>query len=871
MKTKRFLQALTLATILAFSSHALAGLYTGNGIWEQDGGWSTTAYPNNGHFVTVSGNPVPDNNPTYNVSVNNPAPCTLSIGVAVQTVNIANGSTVSLANNGKINANTGLGNNGVIMLNSTGGGSQLRLANGSVVSATGQILMSDNATNYVSALIDGDTLTIAAGGVIRGAGQLNLGFFGGTEHLLNFVNHGLIEAAQPVNALAIGIQNDNNTNSNLTNDGTLRANNSSVLRLRTFGGSATVFNAGGIITAINNGRVRVGPNVTVTGGTLITAGNGVISGDGPGGSGGVLKDITNTGSVVIGDQEAITLAGTFTNNGSVTVNSAGNGATLRFVDGTTLAGTGTVTLSNNGSNYLMASNGSEALTIAPGATIQGAGNISPGFSGGSNMLRITNQGLVHANISGAALVIRAEAFNNTPFTNTGTLRASNGATLFFSGSSTLTNNGGTLDVLTGSTISAGGGITLLQTSGTIDLNGGDMNFPLGVDLNGGQLIGNGTFTGSVRNNGGTLGPGHSPGKIVITGNYTQGASGVLNMEIGGKTPGTQYDQLQVSGTATLGGTLNVSLINGFRPAVGDVFQLIAPSSFSGAFATVNTTGFTGQVNYSAGSTTITVLTVPDIPLNIATRVRVNPDPNQLIGGFIITGTEPKKVIIRAIGPSLSSLFPGVLADPTMELFQGTSLLASNDNWKIRSDGSSQQAEIEASTIPPTNDLESALVRTLAPGAYTAIVRGKGGVSGIGLVEVYDLDQTAKSKLANIATRGFVDTDNNVMIGGFIIGGNGQASARVVIRAIGPSLAAFGITSALQDPILELKNANGSTLISNDDWKQSQEAEINQTGLAPTDIRESALVTSLPDGNYTALVRGKNNSTGVALVEVYSIS
>ena len=289
---------ISLFVLAVLTIPARAGIYTanylGNGIWEQDGGWSTTAYPNNGHFVVINGNAVPDNNPTYNVSVNNPAPCTLSIAVAVQTVNIANGSVVNLANNGKINANTGIGNSGLITLNSTGGGSQLRLANGSVVGATGRILMSDSATNYVSALTDGDTLTIAAGGVIIGAGQLNLGFFGGLEHLLNFVNHGLIEATQPVNALAIGIQNDNNTNSNLTNDGTLRASGNGTLRLRTFGGSATVFNTGGIITAINSGKVRIAANVTVTGGTLVTAGNGVIGGDGPGLGGGVLKDITNT-------------------------------------------------------------------------------------------------------------------------------------------------------------------------------------------------------------------------------------------------------------------------------------------------------------------------------------------------------------------------------------------------------------------------------------------------------------------------------------------------------------------------------------------------------------------------------------------------
>ena len=872
--TKTFTLSLLLLIPLLIPERSHAGIYTANylggGVWEQDGGgWSTTAYPNNGHFVVINGSPVPDNTPTYNVAIDNSAPCTFSLSVTVQMVSISSGATLNLASHGAINANSGLGNRGVITMNATPNGeTHLRLANGSALGSTGQILMSDSPVNYISAINHGDTFTIAAGGVIRGAGQLNLGFFGDTEHLLNFVNHGLIEGTQPVNALAIGIQNDNNTNSNLTNDGTLRASGSGTLRLRTFGGSATVFNAGGILTAIDNGRVRVGPNVTVQGGTLVTAGNGTIGGDGPGASGGVLKDITNTGLVAIGDQEEITLAGTVTNNGSITVSSAGNGATLRFVNGTILAGTGPVTLSNNGSNYLMATNGSEALTIAPTAKIQGAGSISPGFSGGSNMLKIINQGLIEANISAAALVIRAEAFNATPFTNTGILRASNGGTLSFSGSSTLTNNGGTLDVLAGSTISGGGGITLLQTAGTIDLNGGDMNFPLGVDLNGGQLIGSGTFTGPIRNNGGRVGPGHSPGQITVGGNYTQGANGTLDIEIGGATAGTQYDQLKVNGTAILGGTLNLTLINGFRPAVGDVFQIIAANAFSGAFSTINTTGFTGNVNYSNSGITLTVATVPDIPLNISTRMQVGTDPNQLIGGFIVTGSEPKKVILLATGPSLAAFgIPGVLADPVLELFQGNTLLASNDNWKVPA-----QAEIGATGLQPGNDLESALVRTLPPGAYTAVVRGTNQGTGVGTVQVYDLSPTSKSKLANISSRGFVQAaDSGVMIAGFIIGGNGGADSRVVVRALGPSLGAFGIAGALADPTLELKNSNGVTLVSNDDWQQSQgAAEISSRGLAPTDTHESALVTSLPNGSYTAIVRGHNGGTGVGVVEVYNV-
>ncbi len=208
---------------------------------------------------------------------------------------------------------------------------------------------------------------------------------------------------------------------------------------------------------------------------------------------------------------------------------------------------------------------------------------------------------------------------------------------------------------------------------------------------------------------------------------------------------------------------------------------------------------------------------------------------------------------------------GALADPIIELHNPDGSIVTNDNWRT-----DQEAEIIATTIPPTNDLESAIVATLDPGLYTAIVSGKNGSTGVGLVEIYDLDLAAKSKLANLSTRGFVDTNDNVMIGGFIMGGNGQANGRAVIRAIGPSLAAFGISNALQDPVLELHDANGSTLMVNDDWQSSQQAEIEAIGLAPTDTRESAMVLPLPDGNYTAIVRGKNNTIGVAVVESYSI-
>ena len=252
-------------------------------------------------------------------------------------------------------------------------------------------------------------------------------------------------------------------------------------------------------------------------------------------------------------------------------------------------------------------------------------------------------------------------------------------------------------------------------------------------------------------------------------------------------------------------------------------------------------------------------------LNIATRLRVQTGENVLIGGLIVTGSAPKKVIIRAIAPSLSDVFDGVLADTTLELYESETLLAENNNWK-----DTQQAEIEETTIPPNHDLESAIVYTLQPGSYTAVMSGKDGRTGIGVVEVYDLDQAASSKLANIASRGLVERGENVMIGGLIVGGNGTEDARILLRAIGPSLAKGGVAGALQDPTLELRDANGELLRENDNWRESQEDEIEATTIPPSDDAESAIIATLPPGNYTAIVRGKNGTAGVGLVEVYNV-
>jgi plastocyanin len=284
------------------------------------------------------------------------------------------------------------------------------------------------------------------------------------------------------------------------------------------------------------------------------------------------------------------------------------------------------------------------------------------------------------------------------------------------------------------------------------------------------------------------------------------------------------------------------------------------------FCQIHLTMMTGSVVVAAAPTpTPTPGGNPSTLGNISTRLLVETGDNALIGGFIITGTQPKKVIIRAIGPSLSSFFPGVLTDPTLELRNSSGgLISSNDNWRT----GGQETDIMATTIPPSNDLESAIVATLPANssAYTAIVRGANNSTGIGVVEAYDMDPTVDSKLANISTRGFVQAGDNVLIGGLIV--LGQNPLRVIVRAIGPSLPVPG---ALGDPTLELHDGNGAVIASNDNWRTDQESEINATGVPPSNDLESAIVRNLTPGNYTAIVRGANGTTGIAVVEAYGLN
>lgn len=270
---------------------------------------------------------------------------------------------------------------------------------------------------------------------------------------------------------------------------------------------------------------------------------------------------------------------------------------------------------------------------------------------------------------------------------------------------------------------------------------------------------------------------------------------------------------------------------------------------------------------SSTSSFIRIFGSPSV-LNISTRAFIGSDPQVLIGGFIVTGDAPKKVIIRGIGPSLVAAglpAQNILADPLLTL-QGNNVMITNDDWR-----STQESEIISYGFAPSDNRESVIIASLNPGAYTAVMSGKDNSSGIGLVEVYDLgndtvDPTQEARLGNVSTRGFVQGGDNVLIGGFIVRG---IPSRTVVRAIGPSLANSNVPGALQDPVLEIHDANGA-VTTNDDWRSTQEQEIMATNLAPTDDRESAIVANFLPGAYTAIVRGKNNTTGVALIEAFNL-
>ena len=360
------------------------------------------------------------------------------------------------------------------------------------------------------------------------------------------------------------------------------------------------------------------------------------------------------------------------------------------------------------------------------------------------------------------------------------------------------------------------------------------------------------------------------GNATITVTRTGGSTGSVSVSYSTSdgSANANSDYTAVSGTLTFA---DGEVTKTFQvPLVDD------PSAEPDETVTLTLSSATGGATLGTPSTaTLTIIDTdrsgpPALLLNISTRLRVQAGEKVGIAGFIVTGSGDKRIIVRGIGPSMTSNgqpVAGRLQDPVIELFDGNGVLMTrNDNWK----DSPERAEIESSGLAPQHDAEAAIARTIQPGAYTAVVSGKDQSEGIGLVEAYDRDQGGNSEMANISTRGFVETGDNVLIGGFIAGARSGAT-NVVVRAIGPSLTGKGVTGALQDPTVEVVDSNGRVVRSSDDWKTSgDQAEVSARGLAPQDDRESAAFATVAPGHYTAIVRGKTETTGVGLVEIYNV-
>lgn len=501
-------------------------------------------------------------------------------------------------------------------------------------------------------------------------------------------------------------------------------------------------------------------------------------------------------------------------------------------DGASLVGHDSGSLVGHDSGSLIGAKGGTVIAQGGGNVIaQGGGNVIA--QGGGNVIA---QGGGNVIATGGGNVIAAGGGNNS------NARSAAPLTPDLSAATGYVKTGGELDL----------GSTFLFGS---------------VTLSGGVLSGSGLIKGDLTNDGGFIAPGSSStsGMIAVTGNFAQTAKGTTVIARSGSDP-SQFDQLQIGGTASLDGNLEVKDINGYAPDATETFNPLGYSSATGSFASISSNS---QITLNATGVVASVdpnMPAPKAgqPLNISTRMQVLSGDNALIAGFIVSGPggSTKKVLIRGIGPSLANFgVAGTMSDPLLELHKADGSVVSNDNWQ---DGDTSQIP---SGFAPSDPRESVIVATLAPGNYSAVLKGAHGETGVGLAEVYDLDSSSPAQLANISTRGFVNTGDNVMIGGFIV--EGTEPTRVLVRAIGPSLAAFGVQNALPATTLELHDANGA-VISNAGWRATQEAEIKATTIPPSNDNEAAILATLVPGNYTAVVRGKDDTTGIGLVEAYNL-
>ena len=857
----KILFALTIGLMLGLSS-AIAGSATwltspGTGDWNTAGNW-TPGGPPNGMPDTATFQT--SNVSAVSISANTQVDGVVFSGGATTAYTITVNPAVTLSISGAgISDNSGIAQNFVTAVDGSGNRGILQFRNSSTAGVgifTNNRSVIGEARGGITIFYDtstgGDGIFVNYGGSFP---QTPTSFSGGgitiflnssTAGNATFITNGGVVSG----ALGGYTQFENNSTAGtgtFTNNGGTA--NSALGGQIQFSGNSSAGNGsfttnGGTTSGAGGGATEFAFSATADHATFTTNG-GLVSGadggrtefnnDSSGGNGTFLAN----GALVSGAIGGVTLffSTSTAGNAKLVANGGvgGNGGSIQFNENST-GGTGQVTVLGNG-NLDISGHSIPGVTIG---SIDGDGNV---FLGGNNL----TVGSRNDSTSFSGVI-----------QDSGSITKIGAGTLTLSGANTYTGP---------TTISDGKLIVDGSIMSAVTVN------------NGGALAGSG-ITGSVTlNSGGFVAPSGSQ-TLHINGNYAQNDGGELKIEVAGADPNAS-GHLNITGGATLDGTLEVRFVNGFLPAGGQVFRLFdVAGTFTGSFAQIIfpdlRAGFQFQVEFVNGSYQITALNDGVAAagfLNMSTRMRVGTGDNALIGGFIVTGNPSstssgpsgasKKVIIRAIGPSLAPL-PGRLTDPTLELRDSAGgLIFSNDNWR----DSPQVQVIIDSTIPPSDDHEAAIVATLSPGSYTTVMGGAGNTTGIGVVEVYDLATDVSAKLANISSRGFVETGDNVMIGGFIAG---NQAMHVMVRAIGPSLAQSGLANALADPTLTLHNAQGVIIAFNNDWRDTEQVAIEGTGIPPIDNKESAILATLAPGPYTAIVRGLNDTTGVGLVEVYNL-
>jgi hypothetical protein len=608
------------------------------------------------------------------------------------------------------------------------------------------------------------------------------------------------------------------------------------------------------------------------------------------------------------------------NNSSVLQNFGTSAGGQIIFNNTSTAASARMNIYNSPASAIDSISNSQAIfndtSSAAGASIFNFGSSFDSFSGQTTFngastaghASISNGGAQESHASGGQTIFNdTSTAANASIDNLGSGPASTAAsalTIFndtsTAGSATITNEsgfiiGGTTAFIDSSTA---GNAILIANGGTNGDAGGAVGF--GGSSTGGtarvKVFGNGYLDISGHQGALTVGSIEGSGNVFLGANNLRVGTRNINTSFSGAISGTGSLAKIGSGVLTLQSNQCIANTAGLILVSGSIINL----DFAGApdvIASLRVNGVSQPPGVYGGPMSSAPHILPEFggglgtveagPIstlgNISTRAFVQTGDNVVIGGFIVQGARPKKVVIRAIGPELTQHgVPNALANPTLELHDHTgALIASNDNWGTTIIGGiitmNQVAAIRASGYAPSDSRESAMIVNLPAGSYTAIVRGVDNKTGVALVEVYDLSPAPNSILENISTRSFVRTGDNVMIGGVIV--QGTQSRRVIVRAIGPELTQYGVPNPLADPTLELHDGTGALIASNNNWQHTiiggiitsdQVHDIMDSGHAPTDPRESAIIADLPPGSYTAIVRGVNNTTGVALVEVYDL-